>query len=148
MTLYFSYAKAAASHCPLLSCSLRRIRMGAGQRRRSVLEGCIGGPVKKSLGEEGLPNIDQGVCSCCSSIRVSVSLTQHAIFMKVVEEEWPTQMCGHIIKSFNLSMPDRTRVCGQIIKGLSLSEPIYNLFLSLLHPSPQQYGLFLQVLQD
>lgn len=86
--------------------------MGSGQRRRSVLEGCIGGPVKKSSGEEGLPNIDQGFSSCCSSGRVSVSLTQHAIFMKVVEEEWPTQMCGHIIKSFNLSMPDRTRVCG------------------------------------
>lgn len=43
-------------------------------------------------------------------------------------------MCGHIIKSFNLSMPDQTGVCGQIIKGSSLSEPIYNLFLSLLHP--------------
>lgn len=146
MTLYFSYAKAAASHCPLSSWCLLRICKGAGQCRRFLLEGCIGGPVKKSFGE-GLPKIDQGFCSCCSGIRVSVSSTQCAIFVKVVEEEWPTQMCGHIIKSFNLSMPDRTRVCGQIIKGLSLSEPIYNLFLSLLHPPPQQCGLFLQVLQ-
>lgn len=87
--------------------------MGAGHCScRSVLEGCVGGPVKKAFGEEGLPKIDQEFCSCCSDIRVSASLTQHAIFVKVVEEEWPTQMCGHIIKSFNLSMPDRTRVCG------------------------------------
>lgn len=67
---------------------------------------------QKSFREEGLPKIDQGFSSCSSSIRISVSLTQHAIFVEVVEEEWPTQMCGHIIKSFNLSMPDRTRVCG------------------------------------
>lgn len=67
--------------------------------------------------------------------------------MKVVEEECPTQMCGHIIKSFNLSMPDRTQVRGWIIKGFSLSEPIYYLFLSLLHPSPQQLTRFPQVLQ-
>lgn len=57
-------------------------------------------------------------------------LTQQAIFVKLVGEEWPIQMCGCIIKSFNLSMPDRTRVCGQIIKGLGLSEPISPAFLS------------------
>lgn len=43
---------------------------------------------------------------------VSLSLTQEAIFVEVVEEECPTHMCGRIIKSFNLSMPDQTPVCG------------------------------------
>lgn len=43
---------------------------------------------------------------------VPLSLIQQAIFVKVVEEECPTQMCGHIIRSFNLSMPDRTKLCG------------------------------------
>lgn len=81
----------------------------------------------------------QEFCLCGSVIRVSLSLAQQAIFVKVVEEECPTEMCGRIIKSFNLSMPDRTQVRGQIIKGFSLSEPIYYLFLSLLHPFPQHY---------
>lgn len=59
-----------------------------------------------------------------------LSLTQQAIFVKRAGEERPIQMCGHIIKSLNLSMPDRTRLRGQIIKGFSLSEPISLAFLS------------------
>lgn len=78
---------------------------------------------------------------------VSLSLTQQAIFVEVVEEECPTQMCGRIIKSFNLSMPDRTPVRGKIIKGFSLSELIYYLFFSLLHPSPRHDMWFPQALQ-
>jgi len=83
--------------------------MGARQHRgRSVFGGvCIGG-----VGGEILSKSGQGFCLCCSIFRVSLSLTQQTIFAKVVEEECPTQMCGRIIKSFNLSMPDRTQVRG------------------------------------
>lgn len=89
---------------------------------------------KNLLGKRVCQKLVKDFAHVAAVLRVSVSSTQPAIFVEVVEEEWPTQMCGHIIKSFNLSMPDQTGVCGQIIKGSSLSEPIYNLFLSLLHP--------------
>ena len=77
-----------------------------------MLEVCIGGCIKESFGGEVLSKSGQEFCLCCSVIRVPLSLTQQAIFVKVVEEECPTQMCGRIIKSFNLSMPDRTQVRG------------------------------------
>lgn len=75
---------------------------GEGPCWRSVVEVAS----KNLLGEKFFSKSRQECYSCCSVFRVS--LTQQAIFVEVVEEECPTQTCGRIIKSFNLSMPDRT----------------------------------------
>lgn len=67
---------------------------------------------KNLLGEKFCQGAVKSFAHVAAFIRVSLSLTQQAIFVKVVEEEHPTQMCGCIIKSFNLSMPDRPQVRG------------------------------------
>lgn len=76
-----------------------------------MLEVCIGGSHQRICWGRKFVRL-VNIFVHVAAIRVSLSLTDQAIFVKVVEEECPNQMCGRIIKSFNLSMPDRTRVRG------------------------------------
>lgn len=63
---------------------------------------------KKPLGGK----LCQGVLRSFAPVAAMLSLAEQAISVKVVEEECPTRMCRRIIRSFNLSMPDRTQMRG------------------------------------